>query len=365
MKKIILFYFFVTSATIVYAQDYPQYPADKPESGFIEQSQSREIRLKNLILPQEVTMQDKMRVLITNMMLNASKKLGWPVVELSEYTNDNGMQGAGTPYALRSPRGILITFQFIVNTDSLQAWKTYQETYNKLYQNKMQNDYSNVQVAMQSPLYKKYRDSADYYMDLYTNYTQAHQSEGAALYTSDKHPRNYQQKEMDFLNKANAMTQQAQNNSGNEQLENKGKANIRRFRNHTVVQVKFHVNDFKGLALNQSLGPIQFTSEPYAIAGSTISRLYSVSNHQDHNDFDKWNHVILILLGNFQPKPDKYSGYEAAFDQNGQGDEYTPKKIKSDKVQTISINIYGDKNNIEKMAKLIDAEKLDYVLVKN
>ncbi len=56
--------------------------------------------------------------------------------------------------------------------------------------------------------------------------------------------------------------------------------------------------------------------------------------------------------------------YEAGFNLNGQGDEHTPKKIKSDKVQNISINIYGNKENIEKIAKLIDVEKLNSAMVK-
>ena len=80
---------------------------------------------------------------------------------------------------------------------------------------------------------------------------------------------------------------------------------------------------------------------------------------------DKWQHSILILLGKFQTKQDQYGDYQASFNLNGQNDEHTPKKIKSDKVQTIAINIYGDKTNIEKMAKFIDVEKLDSVIVEN
>ena len=73
----------------------------------------------------------------------------------------------------------------------------------------------------------------------------------------------------------------------------------------------------------------------------------------------------MILLGNFQAKPGEYSVYHAGFNLKGQGDEHTPKKIKSDKVQNIAINIYGDKSNVEKMAKMIYVEKLNNEIVKN
>lgn len=362
--KIITLCLSLISGFSLYAQDYAQWPADKPETGFIENSKSREIRLRNSVLPQEVDMQDKMRVLITDMMQNASNQLGWTMIELSEYTNQNPMQGAGTPYALRSPRGIEITFQFIVNKDSLQAWKNYQSDYANNTMNTLEANYNNTQSVVESPKYKQYRDSANYYMNLYTTYCDAHKDEGVDLYTKDKHPKYYQQMERGFIDKANAMVQQAQDKSGVESLQDKGKNETRRYRNHTVVQVTFHVNDYVGLALNQSLGPIEFTSATYPISDAKISRLYSISRNQDHNDFDKWNNVIMILLGNFQTKPDKYFSYNTGFDLNGQGDEHTPKKIKSDKVQNISINICGDKTNIEKMAKLVDVAKLNSVIVK-
>ena len=72
-----------------------------------------------------------------------------------------------------------------------------------------------------------------------------------------------------------------------------------------------------------------------------------------------------MLLGNFQTKPGGENVYKAGFNFNGQGDEHTPKKINSDKVQNISINISGDQTNVEKMAKLIDVDKLNSTIVNN
>ena len=364
-KKIITLYIILISCISVYAQDYPQWPADKPETELIQQSQSREIRLGNSVLPQEIDMQDKMRVLINDMMQKVAEKLNWPMVELSEYTNDNAFQNGGTPYNLRSPRGIDITFQFIINKDSLMAWKKYQQDFTTASMDKQQAGYNNIQSIVQSAEYKKYQDSVNHYLNLYTTYCEAHKDEGAKLYTTDKHPKYYQQKENEFINKMTAMTDESHNNSGIEQSENEGNARTRIFRNHTALQVTFKVNNYNAIAIDQTLGPINFTSVPYPITGAKFSRLYSVQKNQEHFDFDKWNNVLMILLGNFQTKPDKNGFYKAGFYLNGQGDEHTPKKIKSDKAQNISISILGDKSNVEKMAKLIDVEKLDNVIVKN
>ncbi len=364
-KKIIILFLLFSSCLSLFAQDYPQWPADKPETQNIEESQSREIRMHNLVLPQEIDMQDKFRVLITDMMGAASKKLNWPMVELSEYTNDNAFQNGGTPYNLRSPRGIEITFQFVVNNDSLLAWKKYENDYEKSIMNNLKANSTNMQSIMESSKYKQYRDSADYYMKLYLTYCEAHKNEGADLYTKDKHPKYYQQKETEFIDKANAMVLQTNDNSGFKESEDENKVETRRFRNHTVVQVKFHVNAYSGLAIDKSGSSIQFTSTPYPIAGATLSKLYTVQKDQEHFDFDKWNNVILTLVGKFQTKLDKLDNYNATYTLNGQGDEHTPKKIKSDTVQNISINITGDKSNIEKMAKMIDVEKLNKEIVKN
>ena len=366
MTRILIFLFLsIISCLSLYAQDYPQWPADKPEAANIEASQSRQTRSGNDILPQEIEMQDKMRTTITDMMENAAKKLEWTMVELSEYTNENGLQGAGTPYPLRSPRGIEITFQFIANKDSLQAWKNYQTDYAHTRMNSQQANYSNMQTITEGTLYQQYQDSVNHYMNLYTTYTTAHQDEGAALYTKDKHPKYYMQKENEFINKMTTMTQQTQDNSGTEHAEDKGKDETRRFRNHTVMQVKFSVNNYGAFAIDQSLGPIEYTSAIFPVSGTPVSRLYSISLNQENKDLVKWNNVLLMLLGNFQTKPGGENVYKAGFNFNGQGDEHTPKKIKSDKVQNISINISGDKTNVEKMAKLIDVEKLNSTIVNN
>jgi hypothetical protein len=364
MKKIIVFCIVPLFSISAYAQDYPHWPADKPEVESIKQSQSKQNRLEDLILPQEIDMQDKMRVALTLQMKYCAKKLGWDMVELSEYTNDNALQGGRTPYALRSPRGIEITFQFIVSSDSLQAWKKYQVDFNNRDHSNIGNDYSNIQSVMASPKYKEYHDSVNYYMILYTNYVEAHKHEGADLYTKDKHPKYYQQRENAFINKMTAMTDERHEHDGVEKFEDEGIKMKRRFRNHTVVEITFHANNFTAEPISQTLGPIAFTSASYLKSDTKVSRIFAIPENQENGYLVKWNYVILMLLGNFQTKRNEAANYDAGFNHNGQGDEHTLKTIKSDKVQNISVMIKGDKKNIKKIAGLIDVNKLNSLIYK-
>lgn len=225
--------------------------------------------------------------------------------------------------------------------------------------------YNNMQSVTESPLYKQYQDSVNKYMNLYTAYTAAHKDEGEALYTKDKHPEYYQQKENEFINKMAAMTQQVYDHSGIEQGVENAKDETFRFRNHTVVQVAFSINESNAVAIDQTLGPIESTSSTYPKTGAQISRMYSIPVNQENKDLVKWKNVLLLLLGNFQTKQNQYGGYTSGFMLNKQADNHTPKKIKTDKVQTIAIIISGDKRNVEEIAKLIDVEKLNGVIVNN
>lgn len=365
MKRLIIIPFFLCINLFLYAQECSNYPAYCPETGFIEQSQSSASRLCNDILQQEIDMQDKMRTIFTSMMKDAAKNHHWNMVELSEYTNENGMQVSGTPYELRSPRGIDITFQFIVSNDSLQAWKNFQREYNKTHSNDVMQDYNNLIATTESPLYKQYKDSVDYYMNMYSTYVEQHKDEGADLFTKDKNPAYYQKKQTEFLDKMNSLTNQTHQNAGIESKVTEHDLITRRFRNNTVVQIEFHVNTFVAIAINQSLGPIESTSTVYPLSNTNLAKLYTIKKDQDNPYLFKWTHSILILLGNFNTIPRDEYVYSSGFNQTPQGDERSAKKIKSDKVQCISIVINGNETNIKNLAKLIDINKLNGTIVKS
>ncbi len=95
MKKILcislLFLCFIKD---VKSQGCSWAPADCPDHSSIADSKDSLIRLGNGLLPQEIFMQNSMRNLVTQMMENAAKKLGWQIIELDELTNLNPLQGA-------------------------------------------------------------------------------------------------------------------------------------------------------------------------------------------------------------------------------------------------------------------------------
>ena len=360
MRKLIIPIFLVLAATSLFAQDYPQWPADKPETGFIKDSQSREVRIQNLILPQEVDMQDKMRTLFTDMMNRAARQLGWQMEEISEYTNDNALQGGDVPYALRSPRGIDITFQFIVNQDSLQAWRNYEMDYGQQLQTNMGNALEAEKKIQESPAYKMYADSVNYYIKLYSTYCDKHKNEGAALFTKDPHPQLYLTKQKSFSDKMVAMTNNVNAQSGGQQLDVEHNVKTHKFRNETVVQVRFNVNDYVCEMSDQST---ETTQREYPEQNVTLAKRVKIQNYgNDH--FSKWDEMIVLLLGNFNKKPADNNNYNAGFDFGGQGDEHTPKKIKSDKVQNIDVHIMGSAINIDKMVRLIDVARLNSTIIK-
>src|SRR5690348_7791663 len=92
--------------TICHSQTCEQFPADCPDEGMIESARDSEVCISNLIAPQEITMQNRLRVFITAMMNDLANEKKWQVYELTE------MHGAGIgiegntkilPYPLRPP----------------------------------------------------------------------------------------------------------------------------------------------------------------------------------------------------------------------------------------------------------------------
>jgi hypothetical protein len=352
----------------VKAQNYAQWPAEKPRTGFIENAQSKQVRLQNRTRPQVIAMQDKMRAFFNENMEALSQKTGWLVVELDEFCSDGNVyhNEDGTvqdvPFNKCPPGSFNITYQFIANKDSLAAWKIYQSNFQKADEQSQQQRNNDVQDITQSPKYKQYQDSAKYYMHLYTAYVQKHQDEGVALFTKDTHPKYYQQKQMEFMDKATALTDGQVKAAGVDQLEANGAKIARRFRNHSIVTVTFEVNAYKEYAVDGSLGPIEYTTTPFLKSPATLSKLYTTGRDQTSQDLLKWDHILLIMMGQFNLHPNQYGGYEAAFMQNGQSDLYTPKKVTCGQIQNICIKISGSKAHIQRLAALLDTKNYNNLI---
>ena len=64
-----------------------------------------------------------------------------------------------------------------------------------------ETNHSDIRTMRGSSDYKLYPDLANHYMNLYTTYCETHKDQCADLYSNDKHPKYYQQKKMEFVNK--------------------------------------------------------------------------------------------------------------------------------------------------------------------
>ena len=362
MKKLsllalLLFFFCIHS----FAQGCEISPADCPDESSIESVQSSAARTENGLLPQEIAMQDNMRSLVTQMMLKAAKELNWQITELDELTNLDPLQSAATPYSKRSPRQFGIAFQFIVNKDSLEAWRNWIQDFNSRYENAGTQSFQAQKDVENSAAYKQAYDSMMYYSKVRTDYIAAHP--GIHPW-EDKHVLNLQKKQDAFLVKVQYMQNHpASSGTSLDDLDKEKEVKTLQFRSNTLVQVFFEFNQNIGLISDDNAIT---ESKNITVPGAIIAKKVHLSNPELNSlmwHFNRWNNMKVLLLGNWVLKPVDQN-YEAVFTKNGQADEHTQKKIKSDKVQTIAIHVMGNSTNMDKLIHQLDLKKLNGVIEK-
>ena len=363
MKKIYLLFCGISFFTFGMAQDCPLFPADCPDGGSIENGQSESVRLGNGLLIQEIHMQNQMRNLTTAMMLAAGKKLHWEVQELDEVTNLNPFQQSETPYELRSPRYFGIAFECILNQDSLKAWKNWLTNLSLQLENQGLETQKQQQELENSPKYLQYQDSANYYMKAATDFLTAHPN----FSTNTKEVTQYtglMAKVTGFTEKMNAVLYPPTtgNNEDPNAVRDKGTLY---YRNLVTLDIFFEFNAGVGLIYTSDGEEKVQQYTPDTLPG--IAKSVTLSD-PDLNTimwhFDQWPDMQVILLGGWKQDKENRSNYTAAFEAAGQGDEHTPKKVKSDQVQTIAIHIMGNPQNARLLIKELKWPQLTGVLVK-
>ncbi len=356
--KKLFFVLGILSSCIVNAQTCDLSPADCPDAGSIEAALSATVRSRNGLTDKEIEMQDRMRNLTTDMVQHAAKALGWRVIEIDEVVNLNPFQSGGTPPPLRSPRGYGIEFEFIVNKDSLKDWKDWLVDFSTRYQNTTMDLMNKQNEIANSPLYKQYTDSVNRYINLYTDYISAHQNEGAALFTSAK-VKYYQDKQKEYTDKRVALLNSNASANTSDAFDKEKAARTAAFRDASIVQIFFSFNDGVGI-IHSSNGEEQVLN--INSPGTAYAKFVHIPEPDPNTipwHFDQWENMDVLLFGKWLPKPDQYKNYSAAFTRNGQADEHTPKKITSDKVQTIAVHVMGSKANMDKLVQQLDTAKLN------
>ena len=332
------------------AQSCPFAPADCPVNGADSYGTPDDstTRLLNPIIPQEITMENRLRRWMTSQLERIAKTQGWELVQISE-DGSSGFRapdGSVVKYPLRPPHWYVATWQFIVNKDSLKAWKDWLVDFGQ-QRMKMIGQVAADQTAAYDRS-KPYRDSADHYMQLMGQYMQDHMAQyqkdlmagnksGTGSY--EKTVAAYQKKSDYFSQKAGDMAKDpgAEKDDGDAEVVRK-KQNVH-FRDAALLVVEFEFNmDFAktaGSATGFAAGaPIWFSNtdaDPIAI------------------DFFARSHTnVLVLEGDWNTKANA-GGYRPAFYSNRQSvDQTTPKRIKCDQVQTIDIHLSGNPQAIRR-----------------
>ncbi len=359
MKKII---FKIVLSTLLIntssGQTCPYFPADCPDEDGINTAQY----LTEGLLPQEIEIKNQFRNKITDMMLKAAKQLHWQGMELGAVAGSGPLQAGATPYEYRSPRMLFSEWQFIVDKDSITAWKNWLEDFGNRSLNNMNSYTDNATEIANSPLYKAYSDSIDDYMNKSTAYIQNHQSEGLSVMESKTY-KQLQSKMNDFIDKRAKLMQPAEKSYIN--LDSERILQTARFREGATVHIVFYVNYS---AANIKSGDDDKVHD-YNIPGCFIAKFVTVASPIISNNPDdpgRYKHFLTILLGKWSKKMNQFNGYNSQFaDFPGQNDEHTLKKIKSDKIQTITIYIMGSEKNIQKILPFIDISALNSMTTVN
>lgn len=358
MKKIFIIGFALFLSVNSSAQLCDYAPADCPDETGINSAKY----LTEGLLPQEIEIKNQFMNKVTDMMLKAAKQLHWQGMELGAVAGSGPLQSGATTYEYRSPRMFFCEWQFIVDKDSITAWKNWLEDFGNRSINNLNNYTDKSTEIVNSPLYKAYSDSIDEYINKSTAYIQNHQSEGMAIMES-KGYKALQSKMNDFIDKRTRLLQPAENTYINPDSERK--MQTARYREGATVHIEFYVN--YSAANIKSADDDQ--ASDFTIPGSFITKFITVASPVISNNVDdpgRYKHFLAILLGKWNKKMNQFNGYDSQFaDLPGQNDEHTLKKIKSDKIQTITIYIMGSEKNIRKILPLLDISALNNMTSQN
>jgi len=361
------------------AQPCPQYPADCPGEDYpnLDLSEDSIAMLGNPIVPQEEAMQHRLRFWTAALMNRIAQKEGWEVVELSEggASGFRDLPPNDTPlnYALRPPHSFEISFQFIVNKDSLAAWAAWVKDLSERRLADV-NQYANRMASVENKR-QAYMDSANYYGDQKASYMTAHmQTHQQALMSGNKSASAsyekavgaYDKKANYWINKATDLQKDASSEKTQGDADEERKTVGLRYRDATVVTVEFRFNGEN--ALTNDVKPN--AASPATAVGSGYALLRWYNNPEPFlNDplalFPHSRNFVMALIGGWNPHPDANGIFYPAFRSNKQAmDKTTPKAIKCDRVQAISIHIAGNKGALGRLLAEVPAAELNNLIVK-
>lgn len=368
----------------VIAQQCAQWPAPCPHSTEINGAMDFAGREEgNKVTPQEMAMEADLRNTLTDMLHQLTRARHWQLYELNESDYDRPntsvsfTKWCATPYEKRPPHQYEISFIIIVNRDSLNAWKDWNNNEAPQKANHVVADLNTSAQSMANDQELKIlMDSAQYYAQLSGNYMQDHY----AQYTADLQSNNksgikryddaiaaYQKRSDAVMKKiqdrasgANASSANSYKRFGDEQI-----SKTETFINASVVLLNFVFNpeliNF-GLTDGTQVGIIP--QKALNVPGAWYAGLLHNPSPPDRQSYymtefdyvyDHPSNIGVILFGKWQSKRDAYNYTRAAYLANNAADDLeTLKVVKCDKIQNMALRIEGRPDYIKQVISGID-----------
>lgn len=378
MKHFSILIFFSYCFQFSDAQECSYFPADCPEE--IENTKDSLQCIRDFIVPQEISMQNRLREFLTNHMQEIADAKNWEMYEFNEWAPGESVLESivvALPYHLRRPHQYIISFIFIVNQDSLKAWRDWYNHDLVDDANKMAENYSQRANDAEYQNYQKTcMDSANFWTGLMATYITTHaEVYQKALAKEDKFQiRKYEDSTSLYNNRANSWITKAQENikasfsHTNKDFEKfSSETHTRKinFRNSTMIRIKFDFNSPVSSA--SGTGELKLTKQ-LNLPGtfSTLQIHNSTPYEKDIFDLDQFGRstdFTYILFGRWQAGRTPWETNHAVFSLDRKNmDHITEKKTGSDKVQTLAAHIEGSPYYLEEFLKNLDTLKLEQLI---
>ena len=361
----------------VYSQTCPDWPASCPDNNYVDADRVEDSTQKmlNPIVPEEVTMEYRLRELTGSLVRKVAQKEHWnEPVEIYEYAS-SGFRDAKEnvlSFPLRPPHWVKIVWQIIVNNDSMKQWIDWLKDLGTRAQSNI-SDYANKMTAVQNT-YKRYMDSANYYGDLKGNYMTAHYAKyqqdlvtgntvGIAAY--EKAVAVYDDKANIFIKKATDLQKDPGAEKAQDDIQTERVQKSLIFRESVVLFIEFDFNPDRGDAGRCECKPIK--GEPSS-NGFKVVRWFTNPEPTSTNvvDYSNSTNVAYGLLGGWSSVPDNRGIYWPSYHSDPKAsDKVSPKKIKSDQVQSLCIHVSANKSAMQKFFEDLDTGELSRIIVKN
>lgn len=380
----------------VFAQNYPcaYWPAPCPNSTAISGADEWPVRIKNGAIEQGLAFQRKIRNQLTDVLQKTAKQNGWQLYQVTdEYFDGPPFQFISfqnwedASYEKRPPVWDDLAFIVITNKDSLTEWKKWYQDFLTQAQKGTDQYVADIRKADDDPLLKSYFDSANYYSQLRTKYTQDNEQQ----YLQDLKSNNktalqeHERMEKFYLDQSDAFIKKYQNRqtevystasqSANTIQNVQAKYNAL-FAESSIVLIHFGINPYHVTTGMEDGGQHSLIPQySLQVPGASYAGLLINKKTPDEHAygftykgyfFNNPASVATILFGNYQPK-DSYNNWRPMFEKSFTSSAATLnsiKAIKCDVMQNLSVHIEGREDKVKSVIKSLDWNAINSMMGK-